>query len=194
MNAKSRFAVFALVGTTISLFGGILACNLPSTLPTAAPTTPSTTAAGESTAAPTLPPTASLTPTISNTSTLTSTMTPVAEEIDDVPAPVIVQQAEGTGVLAIAALTSVQLEAGRQYALQVTSRAGSVNFYGTYSGATIFAEGAPGMSVELLDAATPVTYLISRPVATTGTWAFSVSVQNKGEGGIIVSILDITEE
>lgn len=191
MSKKSRFTVFALAGTSISLLSGILACNLPSTSPTPTPTTPAVATIAVPTEVPTISPSATWTPTISTTSTIS----PVAEETEVASAPIIVQQAEGTGMLAIAALSSVQLEAGRRYALQITSRAGTVDFYGTYSGATIVAESAPGISVELLDAATPVTYLIiTPPVATTGTWTFSVSVQNKGVGGIIVSILDITEE
>ena len=121
-------------------------------------------------------------------------MTPIAEEIENSSAPVVVQQAEGAGAFAIAVLAGVQLEAGRQYALQVTSRAGSVAFHGTYGGATIMGERTPGISVELLDAVTPVTYLITPPDETEAGWTFSVSVQNKGSGGIIVSILDITEE
>ena len=194
MKTKSRLSMFLLVVTTISLFGSTLACNLSSASPSSTPAIPTGTAVAVPTTAPTITPGTTVTPTISATSPLTTTMTPVAEEIESSSAPVVVRQAEGTGVFAIAALAGVQLDAGRQYALQVTSRAGDVAFHGTYGGATMIAEGAPGVSVELLDAVTPLTYLIAPPAETAARWTFSVSVQNKGSGGIIVSILDITEE
>lgn len=194
MNAKSQFSVFLLVVTAIPLLGSTLACNLSSASPSSTSGIPTGTAVAVPTTVPTIPPSATVTPTIGATSPLTATMTPVAEEMKSPSAPVVVQQAEGTGGFAIAVLAGVQLEAGRQYALQVTSRAGSVAFHGTHGGATIIGEGAPGVSVELLDAVTPVTYPIAPSAETGARWTMSVSVQNKGSGGIIVSILDITEE
>jgi hypothetical protein len=96
----------------------------------------------------------------------------------------IVAQSEGSGPFAIAALTGVTLEAGREYVLEVASKAGTVEFYGSHMS---------GAEVELLDAVTPATYEIVDPGGQLLTWKYSVSVQNRGSGGIILVVRDVTE-
>jgi hypothetical protein len=106
----------------------------------------------------------------------------------------VVASATGTGPFAIASLSAISLQGGREYVLQVTSSAGRVEFFGSYSASAVGAGGAPGVQVELLDGLTPVTYPIVPPAANPSDWLYGVSVQSRGDGGIQVTILDITEQ
>jgi hypothetical protein len=177
-------AIIALVGSTV-------ACKIPliqppaTSTPTSVPTLPPTPTA--------LPSTAMPTPLPSATPALTPTLPPPAEVEEGMADVIVVARAEGAGAFAIAALTDVSLQAGRQYLLQVTSPAGSVSFHGTYSASATGSNGLPGIQVELLDGTTPATYPIDPPAVAPRNWVYSVSVQNRGSGGIVVSILDITE-
>lgn len=105
----------------------------------------------------------------------------------------MVASAAGSGPFAIASLSGISLQGGREYVLQVTSSAGGVGFFGSYSASAMGAGGQPGVQVELLDGTTPATYPILPPAANPSDWLYGVSVQNRGDGGIQLSILDVTE-
>jgi hypothetical protein len=175
----------------IALVGSAVACKIPfiqppaTPTPTSIPTLPPTPTAPPPTATPTLLPSA--------TPVLTPTLPAPAEAEEGAVDVIVVARAEGAGAFAIAALTNVSLQAGRQYVLQVTSPAGSVSFHGTYSASAMGGNGLPGIQVELLDGTTPATYPIEPPAAAPDNWVYSVSVQNRGSGGIVVTILDVTE-
>jgi hypothetical protein len=96
-------------------------------------------------------------------------------------------------MFAIASLSSISLEAGHQYMLQVTSDAGHASFFGSYSASALGADGQPGVQVESLDGTTPAVYPITPPVADPRNWIYAVSVQNRGSGGIIITIMDVTK-
>jgi hypothetical protein len=96
-------------------------------------------------------------------------------------------------MFAIASLGSVSLQAGYQYILQITSDAGQVDFFGSYSASALGGNGQPGVQVESLNGTTPAVYPITPPVANPRNWIYAASVQNRGSGGIIITILDVTE-
>jgi len=106
----------------------------------------------------------------------------------------VVASATGTGPFAIASLSAISLQGGREYVLQVTSSAGRVEFFGSYSASAMGAGGSPGVQVDLLDGVTPATYPIVPPAANPSEWVYGVSVQSRGDGGIQVTILDVTGE
>lgn len=119
---------------------------------------------------------------------------PTAAVTQDSPvSATVVASHEAGGTLAVAMLTGVALTPGRTYQLVVSSPAGRVSFYGEWSTSAVGADGLPGVKVGLLDGATPVTYTIVPPVKVVAKdWLYSVSVQNKGAGGIKLTILDVT--
>lgn len=51
----------------------------------------------------------------------------------------------------------------------------------------------PDGKMKSLDGTTPATYAIVPPAASAKNWGYSISVQKRGNGGIIVPILDVTE-
>lgn len=107
--------------------------------------------------------------------------------------PIVIAADEGGGPFAVAILTGVPLHSNRRYKLQVTSRAGSVPFHGSWSELAIGTDGKPGVKVDLLKGVTPFSMDIIPPVQNPTHWSFSVSVQSeKNEGGIMVAILDVT--
>jgi hypothetical protein len=165
----------------IAVACGCTAASPPETsTPTPAPATAVPTAPATPPPSPTLPPpTASPTPT-------------VAPETEGSTERVVVARAEGSGAFAIASLSGITLEAGHEYVLQVTSAAGQARFFGSYSASALGGSGDPGVQVELLNGTTPAEYPITPPVADPRNWIYAVSVQNRGSGGIILTILDVT--
>jgi hypothetical protein len=155
-------------------------CTLARPIPTPTPTTPAATATPTATAPPSPTPIPSPTPT-------------VPPETDGSTEGVRLASSEGSGTFAIASLSGISLEAGHDYVLQVTSDAGQVSFFGSYSASALGNNGQPGVQVELLDGTTPAVYPITAPVANPIDWIYAVNVQNRGSGGIIITILDVTE-
>lgn len=142
---------------------------------------------------------ATATPTMTPSPSPSPSPSPTATEVgeaDDATSPstaaVVVAGAEGTGTFAVASLAGVSLEGGREYVLQVTSHAGSVSFFGSYSSSAMGGDGKPGVEVELLDGTTPIVYPITPPAPNPTDWLHGVSVQSRGSGGIILTILDVT--
>lgn len=112
-----------------------------------------------------------------------------------VPTAQVVASHESGGTYAVALLTAVRLTPGHSYQLVVSSPAGTVAFHGEWSTSAVGADGMPGVKAGLLEGTTPVTYAIVPPVpAVAKDWLYSVSVQNKGEGGIRLTILDVTKK
>jgi hypothetical protein len=106
----------------------------------------------------------------------------------------VVASNEASGSFAVAVLTAVPLTPGHAYQLVVSSPAGAVTFHGEWSTSATGADGLPGVKVGLLDGTTPTTYDIAPPVRTVAKdWVYSASVQNKGEGGISLTIVDVTK-
>lgn len=107
---------------------------------------------------------------------------------------VVVASNEAEGSFAVALLTAVPLTPGRSYQLVVASPAGKVAFHGEWSTSATGADGLPGIKVGLLDGATPATYDIVPPVKVVAKdWVYSASAQNKGDGGISLTIVDVTK-
>ena len=164
-----------------ALLGSALACNLP---PARSAATPAPTISSPAT--PTPPPPTSPAPTATPTATASA-------EREEPPRNVAIARSEGSGTFATASLTNVSLQAGHRYVLQVTSGAGGMRFHGQYSTSAVGADGMPGIQVELLDGTTPASYPIVPPATPPKRWVCSASVQNRGSGGIIIAILDVTE-
>jgi len=109
------------------------------------------------------------------------------------PGGVVVASNESVGPVATALLTAVRLVPGHKYQLVVSSPQGKTAFYGEWSSSAVGADGLPGAKVGTLDGVTPITYDIVPPVKTVARdWLYSVSVHNKGAGGIRVTVLDVT--
>ena len=162
-------AIAALVASGCGMVG-------PEPTPTPTPPTPSATPSPVPSPTP-APPTA------------TPTATPEPEATREA---IVVASASGSGPFAIASLSAISLQGGRKYVLQVTSSTGRVEFFGSYSASAMGAGGQPGVQVELLDGVTPVTYPILPPAANPSDWLYGVSVQSRGDGGIRLTILDVT--
>lgn len=123
------------------------------------------------------------TPTPAPTTTPTSTPEPEAT---------VIASAAGSGPFAVASLSAISLQGGREYVLQVTSSTGGAEFFGSFSASAMGAGGQPGVQVDLLDGVTPATYPILPPAPDPSDWLYGVSVQNRGDGGIRLTILDVT--
>lgn len=106
--------------------------------------------------------------------------------------PMAVYRQEGTGPFAVAVLVGVPLQPGHRYRLEVSSRAGTVGFHGSWSQSALGADGAPGVDTKPIEGVTPANYDIVPPVANPILWKCSASVQNKGVGGIILTVWDVT--
>ncbi len=155
--------------------------------------TPTSTVASTPTETPTPTSTSAVTPTLEQTLTETVEATAEAPEPTDEPGKAfVVAQHEGEGLVAMAALTLVQLTPGRQYLVEVTSRAGVVAFTGSYSNWAADAGGLPVLDTQLLSNNTPARWAIQSPVATPANWTYSISVQTTG-GHIQVVIWDVTD-
>ncbi len=160
--------------------------------------TPTSTLAPTPTETPTSTPTS--TPTVTPTIELTLTETvEAAAETPETPEATgepgkafVVAQHQGEGLLAMAALTLVQLTPGRQYLVEVTSNAGAVAFTGSYSNGAVDANGLPLLDTQLLSNTTPARWTIQPPVAAPTSWTYSISVQTTG-GHIQVTIWDVTD-
>ncbi len=109
------------------------------------------------------------------------------------PGAVVVASHESKGQFAIAMLTGVRLTPGHSYRLMVSSPAGQASFHGEWSTSALGRDGMPGVKTGLLDGTTPATYEIMSPVQTVARdWLYSASAQNRGAGGIKLTIVDIT--
>ncbi len=104
----------------------------------------------------------------------------------------IVSRQESSGPFAVAVLAGVPLQAGHRYRLEVSSPAGSVGFHGSWSQSAMGADGTPGADSELIEGVTPASYDIVPPVANPAQWRCSASAQNKGAGGIVLTVWDVT--
>ncbi len=123
------------------------------------------------------------------------TITPLSTVLAPLGATgVVVASNESGGLFAVALLTSVPLTPGHAYQLVVSSPAGQAAFHGEWSTSAVGADGLPGVKTGLLDGATPARYDIVPPVrAVAKDWVYSASVQNKGDGGISLAIVDVTK-
>ncbi|HXK42888.1 MAG TPA: hypothetical protein PKV82_08685 [Anaerolineae bacterium] len=152
--------------------------------PTGTPA-PTATSTVTPTATLALTPTVTLTPAPSPTTTVEATAEPGGKAV-------VVAQHEGEGLVAMAALTLVPLTPGRDYVVEVTSRAGAVAYTGSYSNAATDANGLPVLETQLLSANTPSRWVLRPPVAAPASWTYSISVQTMG-GHIRVVIWDVTD-
>ncbi len=119
---------------------------------------------------------------------------PTVAATRDISRTIVIASHEAGGPYAIAALTAIHLTPGHSYQLLVTSPAGQVAFHGEWSSSAMGADGFPGVQVGLLEGTTPVTYDIRPPVQVVARdWLYSASVQNKGAGGITLTLVDVTE-
>ena len=116
-----------------------------------------------------------------------------------VPTPVSPRPTLGTAIIArnetdltfgIIMLSSVPLQAGHAYQLQVRSRTGKVAFSGSWiiSGRTA---AGPAVDTGLLDDSTDVAYDILPPPGVIGEWTVTVTLQNKGSGNLSAAIVEV---
>jgi hypothetical protein len=157
--------------------------------------TPTSTLASTPTGTPTLTPTSTPTATPTIEATLTETVEATAEtpETTDEPAKAfVVAQHEGEGLVAMAALTLVQLTPGRQYLVEVNSNAGAVAFTGSFSNGAVDSNGMPLLDTQLLSNTTPARWAIQPLAAALTSWTYSISVQTMG-GHIRIVIWDVTD-
>jgi hypothetical protein len=113
--------------------------------------------------------------------------TPAAAEL---PALGVVARNETDQAFGIVMLSSVPLQVGHAYQLQVKSSTGPVAFSGSWVVSANTA-GGPAVDTGLLDDTADVAYDVVPPAGITGNWTVAVTVQNKGSGNLSAAIVEV---
>lgn len=189
---KRMMEWMTIVTLLVSLLTGCESFWPGSAAPTDTPLATPTATSAPPTSTPTVTPEITTEPTPEATLTLTLTLTLTPEATSEPGKAFVVAQHEGEGMLAMASLTLVQLTPGRQYLVEVSSRAGAVAFTGMYTNWASDANATPALDTQTLAANTPARWAIQPPLAAPTNWTYSISVQTTG-GHIRVIIWDVTD-